>query len=111
MNIAEARAERDAARAQLEQRFADTRYRLSPSTLARNALDRSILGLHAAANKGEDALRSRPMIFAAATAGAITLFLSRHWIKRKLLGEPSTANPAPKPRKTGAKTAKKGSRK
>lgn len=69
----------EAARAQLKRTIGEIQYRLSPATLAQNAMDSTVEGVTSVARKGAEAVRTRPVATAAVT-GALGLFLARGWI-------------------------------
>lgn len=113
-HVARAEARIKESRARLLGTLGEVQQRLSPSSLAQDAVDSATASVAAAVRKGTDAVRSRPLAVAGA-AGAIGLVLARGWIadifKRKKPDEtapaPKSLKPKPAPRRRTR--AKKGS--
>jgi ElaB/YqjD/DUF883 family membrane-anchored ribosome-binding protein len=122
-HVALAEARIKASRARLLGTIGEVQQRLSPSSLAQDAVESATQSVAAAVRKGTDAVRSRPLAVAGA-AGAIGLVLARGWIadifKRKKAEEtpagragnetgaaPKSLKPKPAPRRRTR--AKKGS--
>ncbi len=103
-----AEAQARLARTRLFGTLGEVQERLRPSTLAHNAVESASQGIVSTAQKGAEAVRSRP-VAAAAVAGAVGLFLARGWIGRLRRRRNETA-PVPDGlnRKTPATSAKKG---
>jgi ElaB/YqjD/DUF883 family membrane-anchored ribosome-binding protein len=109
-HVAEAEARIKQARARMLGTLGEVQQRLSPSSLAQDAVESATQSVAAAVRKGTDAVRSRPLAVAGA-AGAIGLVLARGWIadifKRRKRDETAPPSKSLKPRP--APRAKKGS--
>jgi len=113
-HVAEAEARIKAARARMLGTLGEVQQRLSPSSLAQDAVESATQSVAAAVRKGTDAVRSRPLAVAGA-AGAIGLVLARGWIADIFKGRkrdetaaaPRSLKPKPAPRRRTR--AKKGS--
>lgn len=82
-DIAQAKAEVAAARAQLFGTLAQVQDRIKPAHLAQDAIDSAVHGVSSVARKGVETARQRPAVVAAAV-GVAGLFLARGWIGRHL---------------------------
>lgn len=113
-HVAEAEARIRQARARMLGTLGEVQQRLSPSSLAQDAVESATQSVAAAVRKGTEAVRSRPLAVAGA-AGAIGLVLARGWIADIFKGRkrdetastPKSLKPKPAPRRRTR--AKKGS--
>lgn len=110
-HVKQAEARIKEARAKMLGTLGEVQQRLSPSSLAQDAVESATASVAAAVRKGTDAVRSRPLAVAGA-AGAIGLVLARGWIadifkgrRRETQAAPESLKlkPAPRPRRRANK--------